>query len=811
MKKTKRIIAMILVLTIAVSLAACGKKDGDKDSSKSGKKGDKGDTGESVEEIIADINNYVYKSEPFNIASDEYVGRCKIFNDTIYIMSVSYDYPEGDDGEAELYEEDTYSTVIPDDGAPAEPAEPAEVSVDGQDMGAESTMNFKLLKYDLTGNKIGEFEKQYSGETNVPDFSVDKDGNILIITEEYRYHEDTGNYAGDYSLICMNDSGDENWNAVLKVDNAGDYFYPNSLNIKDDMIIVSTNAGIYTFDKQGNNTNHIGDQMGDTDWNSSFLLKDGRMAVVTYSADKPVMSAYNLENGKNEETFDLPFSIWNYSVNPGTAHDLILSNSTGLFYYNFGDKEVTKMIDYIASDLCTYSVYNVCEIDDKTFYGCYYDDLDESENPTKFAKFTKIEPKDAGNKTVLSVGGMYIGSDVRKNIILFNRSSDKYRIITKDYSVYDTDGDYSGIMTIMNNDIIAGTMPDIMLLNTSLDINNYFVKGTFEPLDKYIDNDPQFNRSDYMENVLDTLSFDGKLYCITPSFYVNTMIGKKSVVGDKNLSLDELDSIAKDCGSDTEVFLQMSKEQFIRNIMYYNPGEFINYETGEVKFDSPEFIKILEFTDSLKDEIDYGDYDENWRDYETAFLENRALVTVLSLYDFRDSLSYYRYAQFGEELGFIGFPTSEGSGNTIGFENAFAISASSKNKDAAWEFLRDYLSDDFQDKISWGYPLKKSSLEKMADEALKPRTYINDKGEEEEYKDSFWINDKEIVAEPLTKAEIDSYMNVIKSADKLVNYNESISDIIIEEAQSYFSGQKDAASVAKIIQSRVQIYVNENR
>ena len=99
----------------------------------------------------------------------------------------------------------------------------------------------------------------------------------------------------------------------------------------------------------------------------------------------------------------------------------------------------------------------------------------------------------------------------------------------------------------------------------------------------------------------------------------------------------------------------------------------------------------------------------------------------------------------------------------------------------------------------------------MADEALKPRTYINDKGEEEEYKDSFWINDKEIVAEPLTKAEIDSYMNVIKSADKLVNYNESISDIIIEEAQSYFSGQKDAASVAKIIQSRVQIYVNENR
>ena len=99
----------------------------------------------------------------------------------------------------------------------------------------------------------------------------------------------------------------------------------------------------------------------------------------------------------------------------------------------------------------------------------------------------------------------------------------------------------------------------------------------------------------------------------------------------------------------------------------------------------------------------------------------------------------------------------------------------------------------------------------MAKEAMKPRTYINDKGEEEEYKDTFWINDKEIEAEPLTQEDIDNYMNVLKSADKLVNYNESISNIIVEEAQSYFSGQKDAASVAKIIQSRVQIYVNENR
>ena len=39
----------------------------------------------------------------------------------------------------------------------------------------------------------------------------------------------------------------------------------------------------------------------------------------------------------------------------------------------------------------------------------------------------------------------------------------------------------------------------------------------------------------------------------------------------------------------------------------------------------------------------------------------------------------------------------------------------------------------------------------------------------------------------------------------------SIMDIVTEQAAAYFSGQKSAEEVAKLIQSKANIYINEQR
>ena len=57
-------------------------------------------------------------------------------------------------------------------------------------------------------------------------------------------------------------------------------------------------------------------------------------------------------------------------------------------------------------------------------------------------------------------------------------------------------------------------------------------------------------------------------------------------------------------------------------------------------------------------------------------------------------------------------------GSVVGVNDIYCISSKSANKDAAWEFLRYYLTDEYQDKQRQGLPVKKARLEEMAQEAM---------------------------------------------------------------------------------------------
>ena len=80
-----------------------------------------------------------------------------------------------------------------------------------------------------------------------------------------------------------------------------------------------------------------------------------------------------------------------------------------------------------------------------------------------------------------------------------------------------------------------------------------------------------------------------------------------------------------------------------------------------------------------------------------------------------------------------------------------------------------------------------------------------------EYDETYYINGEEILLPQLTQEQVDRIVSFVESVNKRGYYNEAISNIISEEAGAYFSGQKSARDVAGVIQSRVQVYVNENR
>ena len=116
--------------------------------------------------------------------------------------------------------------------------------------------------------------------------------------------------------------------------------------------------------------------------------------------------------------------------------------------------------------------------------------------------------------------------------------------------------------------------------------------------------------------------------------------------------------------------------------------------------------------------------------------------------------------------------------------------------------------EDFKALLS---PAAEPFLEKMAEKAQQKPFYLDENGEKVEYDNTYYLNDVEIVIEPMTKEKTDKVLQFIESVDQIMNYNSSITSIIEEETEPYFAGQKSAKEVADIIQSRVQIYVNENR
>ena len=170
-----------------------------------------------------------------------------------------------------------------------------------------------------------------------------------------------------------------------------------------------------------------------------------------------------------------------------------------------------------------------------------------------------------------------------------------------------------------------------------------------------------------------------------------------------------------------------------------------------------------------------------------------------------------KYGQFGEDISCVGFPNEKGENySTISPNTTLAVSARTKNSEGIWQFLRTFYLEEYQDSLEFDFPVRKSSFDKKAKEATEVKYYTNDDGTKEEEAEYYWIGDQEIKLPPLTQEDVQFIENFINSLHEPITYNESVNNIIMEEASAFFSGQKTADEVANIIQSRLSIYVNEN-
>ena len=251
--------------------------------------------------------------------------------------------------------------------------------------------------------------------------------------------------------------------------------------------------------------------------------------------------------------------------------------------------------------------------------------------------------------------------------------------------------------------IMAGEADDI-IDSSRLDIRKISERGLLADFYPLMQNDPDFHEEDYYMNVLDAVSYNGKLTMFPISFFyyvvgVNSRFSEqaveqfnsyKTITGRQMLdlynSLENKDGRYLCCSNDSEL------------LFYTGVYSFIDFENKKCYFNTPEFIKFLTDLKNCTSSKMSGHYKRESiesLDYlpdlvNPGVLEEFALQYLFQPFfedTYREYLMFLPEAQKEIFTHFIPYTTDDNE--LIVFENeSYCINEASPNKALAWEFLK---------------------------------------------------------------------------------------------------------------------------
>lgn len=551
---------------------------------------------------------------------------------------------------------------------------------------------------------------------------------------------------------------------------------------------------------------------------------DGNLVYTTYEGDGSVVKTFEAETMTlSSDTIPLKDADNNFqSIIKGSGdYRIYLSGSSSLFGLK-SDGTLEEIVNWIDSDLTGDYIENIIPLEEGDFLVF---ENDWSTNTTSIYRLTKRDASELANTQVITMVMQYSNMDVMKQVKEFNKTNTEYRIKVEDYNKYyewdeESEKQTNSPAKQLKQDIAAGKSFDIICMNGNLSLfDNLSSKGALVDLYEYMGKDGTVSKDDIIAPALSAGEKNGKLTSISTSFYLGTYAAKTKYANKENWTVDDLIETYNNLPDGMKLLKGGNTKMDVFSLFMEGSMSFIDYEKGTCNFDSPEFIKILEFCNRFDnegegDEIDWEtatneEMNAYWEEQEVLCRNDKALLDSVYISDFRE---YARAEQaiFGDDITLVGYPSETGNGASLNFDMSYAIMSNSANKDACWKFISQLFEEDYQ--TSDGViPTLKTAFEKTLDKAMeKPYWTDPETGEKHEYDDSYYMMGEEIQIKPLTQEKRD-YLEqyVLNAKASRFYYDDSVYPIINEEIEAFFAGEKSAQETAELIQNRVSIVVSE--
>ena len=781
------IIAALLCIVLG-ALTACGRK-------------------EEPTETQLGIDGYVYVPRLLDTSAVDTYGNKYMKIDYLKVVGNNLYYLHRDEGSGSTLER------IP---LPEEAEMPG---LQGIDFGAGE----RLL--DFSGGSYAYSEEALEGQrysVSMHDYTVDEEQNIYAVVSENRY---SGiNVSESKELLCRYGAdGQPGYRMPLdgaKVNGMVPY--------GSGSLLLLTEDEIRKIDADGNVAERVSieEYRSGRDIVSERLYGEpgGRIYYVIYYIDA-TWEVMELVAEGGMRLREVQGFVWknNMDTNIQGCHDgdlyFTLHSDDTLYLFDGEEGAARKVLRWEDSDIFNSSVEQLWPAGEDGILAHCLSNNGNSGSREEWYLLVRTPVEELPEKELVVLASFSPDLDLRSAVVEYNRQSERYHCIIEQYGNVPGTGDDTGASVRLDAALLSSSPPDILDLR-SVDIYKYAEKGILEDLSPYMEGSGTVRREDFLEGVLEGYTIGGSLVCVPTRFTLDTIVGRDSQTSLlEGWGIEDVYTLMESHPEMTELVSSgfrrldgpeggraegkgrdyMLKEFFPA----YYLERFVDWEAGECSFDSGEFRELLLWLEGHveKEQPETAIGGTTW---VSDYVPEDALLMEARGVEFDDLLQIE--VQIGGKARFLGFPTADGRGTAAcRVMDKLGMVSHSLHKEGAWDFLEYFISRGAED--SYYLPTQISLLRDMAEKAADPQPGMLT----DHYSVRIGIGDDVHEVDEFPQYLADALMEQIEGMDFRPRSaaEEQIIEIVAEEADIYYKGDKSLEDVTAVIQNRVELLLKE--